>query len=647
MIVKDVVRSIDYENGFKIDDGILYLPHHDNLTKENMIEIMESKDQITGVIQRNDGFQKNVEKGEKQRKIEFEDRNISNGKIFRLFALFFKRRPLNKILTILMATIIISAFYVLQSFSNFNENQAVANTIINQNEKALIVHNSDENYLSGLKFNIIPDEDIKIFSDKYNGMIYKLYNNSIPIKSTLVLGENIPSTTTYIKNFYITESYGTLVCEEEFLVKLFGKIDVIAGNIYTPNYGIIITDYIADSIMYYWPEYYSSYEDIIGEYSYDDMTRCYISAIISTNYKEKYQSIIDIYKELYEIGVEYPLADKLENCSEYPSFIEDVTKYIGINYSLNSNYFEDVSAWEGIDSYYLGKIYYAHDDETYYSSQFFKVARGNDKQLNLDDDSLIMGYSTYNRIFKTNYTSKNFNTFIPHEITITKNIGNNSERIIYQKTFTIKSLAKEEKIYVSDYNYIDMQKMDNVIYRLYFSDISQTEMMMNMVNKTGYALYNNDTTGIYYVNRAIEVFGSLVITLQYIMLGICFIYLINFSSKNVRSSYYEIGVIKTLGGRNRDISRIFMLETIVVGIIIALTSIAGIEVASNISNYVLIESFKAMFPIEFYKLDIVSIYPTLITLDLIIVVFIVFISSLIPILTLRKFKYIDILKAKE
>lgn len=647
VIVKDVVRSSDYENTFKIDDGTVYLPHHDNLTKENMIEIMESKDKITNIIQRNDGFEKTVEKNEKQRKIEFEGRNISNRNILKLFTLFFKRRPLNKLFTILMATIIISTFYVLQSFSNFNENQAVANAIISQNEKALIVHNSEDNYYTGVKFNIIPDEDINEFSSKYNGMVYKLYNSSLPIKSTTVLGEGIPYIGTYIKNFYVTESYGTLVCDVEFLSKLFGKINVIAGDIHTPDYGIIITDYIADSLMYYWPGWYSSYDDIIGEFTYGGITRCYISAIISTNYKEKYKPIIDIYKELHEVGVEYPLEDKLENCSIYPDFLEDVTKYIGLNYSVNPNYFEASSLWEGIDTYYLGKAYYGYNGETRYSSEFFKMIKGSPKQLNLDDDSLIMGYSTYNKIFKTNYTSKNYKAFTPHEITITKNIGNSSDREIYHKTFMIKSLCDDEGIYLSDNNYIDMLKIDNVVYRLYFSDTSQTEKLMGAVNKMGYTLYNNDSHGIYYVNRSIEVFGSLVITLQYIMLGVCFIYLISFSSKNVRRSYYEIGVIKTLGGRNRDISRIFMFETIVVGIVIALTSIGGIKVATSISNYVLIESFKAMFPVEFYKLDIVSIYPNLITLDLIIVVFIIFVSSLIPTLTLRKFKYIDILKAKE
>ena len=57
-------------------------------------------------------------------------------------------------------------------------------------------------------------------------------------------------------------------------------------------------------------------------------------------------------------------------------------------------------------------------------------------------------------------------------------------------------------------------------------------------------------------------------------------------------------------------------------------------------------SFKhwAIFGIKFYKLRIISVYPSLVSIDLGIVIFI---SALIPTLSLRKFKPIDILQAKE
>ena len=62
----------------------------------------------------------------------------------------------------------------------------------------------------------------------------------------------MPSTASNTASFYIEETYGTLVCNEDFLIRKYGvdgKIKVLAGDLYKNNYGTIITDYIADSIL--------------------------------------------------------------------------------------------------------------------------------------------------------------------------------------------------------------------------------------------------------------------------------------------------------------------------------------------------------------------------------------------------------------
>ncbi len=258
-----------------------------------------------------------------------------------------------------------------------------------------------------------------------------------------------------------------------------------------------------------------------------------------------------------------------------------------------------------------------------------------------------MGYDEYNNLFSTKYTTSNLDSFIPHEITFTKYTNTSGDEIFYNKTFIVKALSKDVGIYTNDNTYIGLMKIDHMVYRLYLSDIYQTEKILDVVSELDFSLFNNDSSGVYYINRAIQIFRSLVLTLEYIMLAICLIYLISFGSKNIKKSYYEIGVIKTLGGKDNDIGRIFMLETLVVGLVIIAFSILGMRVASYLANNILIDSFSSMFSIQFYKLNIISMYPKMITIDLVIVLFIIFIASLIPMLTLRKFKYIDILKAKE
>lgn len=648
IIIKDIVRNKKYQNDFSIEDDILYLPHHDNLTKENIDYLLQNKEKINKIIQRDDGFKKAKSLNSKNKAFEFEDGKMSKKNIFKLFKLFFKRRIKNKIITVIMATMIISVFYVLQSFVNFNENEAIASTILDQKEEALIVHDARDIYETALNYSTISYDKIEKFENNYNGMVYKLYNSSIPIVTAKLPGETLLTPDILTKNFYITETYGTLVCEKQFLEKLFGKIKVLAGNINEPSYGTIITDYVADSLIYYYPDKYQTYEDLLGEYTYGKKVRCYIQAVIDTNYKTKYKSIIDIYNDYNKLGVNYSLKDNLANCKEYPDFIECVTKYIGISFSINPNYFEDLTTWDKINSYYIGNFYLSTENmNPIYLKDFFHVYKNIIETVNLNDNEIIMGYDDYNKIFSTEYTEKNFKTFTPHEVTLTKYLNSNTVEVFYTKTLTIKALSEDNRIYTNDNTYIELMKIDHMIYRLYFSDIYQTEKILNVLDEVDYSLFNNDTKGIYYVNRAIQVFRTLVLTLEFLVLLICLIYLISFGNKNIKKSYYEIGVLKTLGGKNKDIGIIFMLETLVVGIFIISFSVLGMRIATLAANKILLDSFSSVFSIQFFKINIISMYPNLITIDLIIVLLITLIASLIPLLTLRKFKYIDILKAKE
>ena len=68
---------------------------------------------------------------------------------------------------------------------------------------------------------------------------------------------------------------------------------------------------------------------------------------------------------------------------------------------------------------------------------------------------------------------------------------------------------------------------------------------------------------------------------------------------------------------------------------------------NGVANDILIESFEAFINREIYNIDIIKVRYNIIFIDLILVIFITAISSLAPILVLRKIKPAYILKAKE
>ena len=68
---------------------------------------------------------------------------------------------------------------------------------------------------------------------------------------------------------------------------------------------------------------------------------------------------------------------------------------------------------------------------------------------------------------------------------------------------------------------------------------------------------------------------------------------------------------------------------------------------NGVANDILIESFEAFINREIYNIDIIKVRYNIIAIDLILVMLITALSSLAPILVLRKIKPAYILKAKE
>ena len=113
------------------------------------------------------------------------------------------------------------------------------------------------------------------------------------------------------------------------------------------------------------------------------------------------------------------------------------------------------------------------------------------------------------------------------------------------------------------------------------------------------------------------------------------------------ASRYQTGVIKALGGNTADISKIFVLNTLIVGITASVISALASIAAVNAANEVLIGSIQAYSKLELNNYEIIKTFPLLLVTDSLIMIFISFISALLPVLFLKRIKPVKIIKAKE
>ena len=124
-------------------------------------------------------------------------------------------------------------------------------------------------------------------------------------------------------------------------------------------------------------------------------------------------------------------------------------------------------------------------------------------------------------------------------------------------------------------------------------------------------------------------------------------YLVLFGVKSIKASRYQIGVIKALGGSTADISTIFVLNTLIVGIAASLISVLASVGAIGMANDVLIGSIQAYVKLDIQHYEIIRAFPTLLLFDALAMICISFVSALLPVLFLKRIKPVEIIKAKE
>ena len=647
-LVSDVSRIEGYNNELSIRDKKLFIPHHKDLDKEQLKFIMEHKNDYEGIVQNDDGMVETEDTILKEEHVKLEKSSLSYNKFKKIFSLIFKRGTLNKIFTIFFASVIISLFYIFQSFIVFDKNTQLINYYENEIHQDVVINKNRDEYAGVLMGSYylcdIPKSDLeKFYEYGYEGNIFKLYNTTIGLSSYHTHSGYCRYNFLYKKtSLYLDETLGTLNCTEEYLTKLFGvdgKLEVV-GDMYDKDYGIIITDYIADALLLYLK--LSSYEELLGEYPSKNYKYVYINAVVKTNYKEKYKNIFDEYAKLFDDDpLNDNVFDKIINDSKFYDLALEVDKFLGITYNCSPNYVEAIVNPE-INNYnvVMYPTYISDVNTETYTSTIVRY----DKAYDLKDNEIYMSTYMYNSYFGTDVDDDSNLEY--KEVEVTFNIRGKGA---YSQKYVIKGLIKSNSSYffTSYDEYKEILEYKFINFALYFDGFDGINKITKLIDKLGYSVITTDATGIVYVERLIDIFGKFLNIIAFTFLLACVAYLMHFGYKSIINNYYEIGIISALGCNNKDIGKLFLLEILTVGIGILIISLIGMNVGTVLSNAVLIKSFELVFEVSFTNLDVVIFTWNLVIIDLIIAMVIVVISALFPMFYIRKVKPVNILKAKE
>ena len=490
------------------------------------------------------------------------------------------------------------------------------------------------------KFRNIDKKKISILS------IFKLAIKSLGIKKGRTLFTSIAVSLGFICMLLVlclSRSFKNDVNRlEEDIVSSFpisvynGEIDVLDVDIVKSNDKIIRknkNDYVYTNII---NNNYIDYIKNIEEISYIGYEYDLSLPIISDRYKEldnnylKISPSIDFINDNYDIvygkNIEsiYDIVLKIDSNNNVSSELLDI---FNID---NDIYYEELIGRKlrvvVNDDYYVknGDYYFinSNNEEIYNNSEIELKIVGIVKEINVRDDNSYFycdnGLIDY--ILQVNSNSKIVRDQIDSDYNV---LGIGMDRNYLLSYLGYESLPKGINIYVS--NLVDK------------------EIVIDKLDK-----YNDSNDKIIYVDtmkEAINILKNIINIITFILVIFSMISILVSSlmifiltNNRVMESVKEIGILGSLGARRRDITRLFNLENLIIGIISSAIGIVAVIFLVNPVNYLM----KIFLDSD----GVFKIYGNLVIIGLIFNIFIVILSGYIPALIASRKKIIDCINSR-
>ena len=639
-IINDLVINEKYENAVEVKDNKVIIPMLKRFKQDELDSLLSicKRDEILKIEQSNNKFKQKEQKEEPlQAKVpQKKTKGLSFFNSVKFSAMFGKRRIIGFLLSAIFASILICVLSLAQSIANFD---AKSMAVDSMTEGSVYAVRKDLDTLSGqVHARVITDEDFaKIKQASPNAKLYKLYMSGLYINGYTIGYQKVPTITQ--SGLHIVETSGTLETNEEYAKKLLrlDNLDIYRGSVEQNTGGIYITDFVADSFIFYGKA--ENYDEILGqqfEGSNDYWPDGYVNGIINTSYKEKYKGVID---QINSMTKESPLTE------EIISFLDYVNQALAISYYFGDNYKEISSAniYEG--NYVYTRNFFVNGVDA--SSTISYISCGSYFDCVLGDNEVFMDVEAYNKIFGTEYTYGNCDTFVPHAISFLSSDFNNE--VIYSKQMTVAGIGKCKggNMLLADNVFYEYKEKMFHCYGVY-ADGEDVSGFINYTMDNGYSNMSLKMSAIQTMSQAVETFNKFFEFIAMILVCACVFIITSFGVKNIKSKMYEVGVMKALGCKLSSFFVIFGLHTLLIAFTTIVVFVVGYVAFANVSNHILLESLKAITPTKIMlDLQFIKFDWQLALINSAVVVFISIVSNIIPIILLRRIKPVTIIKAKE
>lgn len=651
-VLKDISRHSRENNTFEVNGNTVYIPDRVRMTDEQMQTLNDVVASGNArILQRDTAFEDTKQVDDIEQKADFKQSKLTFKRTLGISRHFFKKKLISSLLMVVMITCVVLLFALSRTFVRFDSDATMDEAISASTSSVMVMRKGEVDEildtLDTSKIVKMSDEEIEDFKDVYSGKIYKKIPFAMPIaertfytETGITVGSNIYT------NFYATETTGTLICDEEYLTKIFGidgKLNVLAGDLYHEDHpeGVIITDYVADSFLAFGK--YGSKE--IG---YDSLVnkeinqRGRVCAVIETGYKEKYAEYIQKFKNREKI-------DKVEAAN----FVEYANTYLNVAYTFNENIVDDFAS---SDICRLARLDVSHmiaNGNIYQPSNSWYAHYVTDGTHALDECSMSVDY--YNDMFGTSVTSDSDEEFQNNlkagkNVVVVNQCIRGEDEVVYSFSLRITSLYTGGGVFhFYDHEIAKKVTQNNFFaYELYFDEPESASAIYNLGEEKNFYVATEYYKTINSITRIVLIFRDIFSLIATALCGVMILLMASYSFGNIRSRSYEIGVMKAMGARTKNVAGIFLVQVILMGFIICVLFGFIFYFGMPTANDLLMDSIveyvnNASVP----SITLLSFDKSVMWLGIGIIAGVTLVSAIAPFVGVMAIKPVNIIKSKE
>lgn len=628
-IISDKAINEEYLDKALIEDDKTILPG-------NGIISFEELDLINDKIEKSNGDYKITQSDEKfikkepnviEEYTELKKVKMSSKTKLKYAGFFFKKKLFFNLFMIILLTVVTSFLAIIEVLGFLNLNEEIIR--INEEEQY------DQSYFyynthNTNQFEKVNTELIEGIVDKYNSKVNYIYPITLSFTSiyeSFVLTGN-PIRSNRINNGRITESNGVYITDYKTMIDKVNdgkEVEILAGEIKEDSTGVIITDYLADCILFY-DDQLEEYDDIINAgFLYH---RLQVDAIISSDIYTKYEE-------------ELKLTKLEDGCATEVSIVYDYS----LCYTFNKNFIEEYKTYICENGY---EYAYANNVTLTSGRNIYSQKRSTGYFVDeLADDEILISYPFYNDIFDANLNKYNDSSFTPVKLRLQLFDLNNE--CFFNKEFTIVGLYEQ-------YHHSDTYRLSKTYYNE-LADVNLVPWIIEIDNQGEFydlvqELLDNNCTSLHtstrYVVRTIEllsVFYEVFMYISFVVIIAIFLIIILNASTIIRQNVYEIGVMNALGAKTNELVTIFTLQMLITCLCVCLLLYSCSNIFMVFANKLLCSGISAYIGQEkFYNVIVFS--PKFFIINIVSITVFTVASIMVPILAIRKIKPLKIIKTR-